>query len=102
METQNKGITTKSWSVLSSKKESGGTKMTIGVAQDSFDFLRTHSNTLYCVMGRATFTVVKGCKENQATPEHSTINADDQARTERTQNGDGGDTFPDADATGDA
>lgn len=66
LEKQNKGITTKSWSVLHCGRKDGGTYMTIGVGQDSFETLRTHANTLYCGMGKATFTAVKSCKENKA------------------------------------
>lgn len=73
LETQNKGIVTKSWSVLHCGQKDGGTQMTIGVGQDSFDTLRTRSNTLYCGMGRAIFTVVKNCKENQALSQNATV-----------------------------
>lgn len=68
LEQQNKsrGITTKSWTVLHSKYENGGASMTIGVGQESFDILQQNSNTLYCGMNRAIFTMVKGCKENRA------------------------------------
>lgn len=66
LESQNKGITTKSWTVLHSQVKDNGTAMTIGVGQDSFDLLRERSNSLFCGMGKANFTIVKGCKENQA------------------------------------
>lgn len=69
LEVQNKGISTKSWTVLSNVKRDNGTTMTIGVGQDSFETLRDRSNTLYCGMGKAFFTVVKSCKENQAIPQ---------------------------------
>lgn len=65
LEKQNKGISTKSWTVLSNVKRENGTHMTIGVGQDSFDVLRERSNSLFCGMGKANFTVVKSCKENQ-------------------------------------
>lgn len=66
LETQNKGITTKSWSVLNCRQRDGVTYMTIGVGQDSFETLRTRSNSLYCGMGKATFTIVKSCKEHKS------------------------------------
>lgn len=72
LETQNKGITTKSWSVLHCGQRNGGTHMTIGVGQDSFDILRTRSNSLYCGMGKAVFTVIKSCKENKPKPQEAT------------------------------
>lgn len=65
LESQNKGVTTKSWTALSCEFKNGGTSMTIGVGQDSFETLRQRSNQLFCGMGKATFTLVKGCKENQ-------------------------------------
>lgn len=71
LETQNKGIITKSWTVLSCKQKDGGTQMTIGVGQDSFDILRTQSNSLYCGMNRAQFTVVKSCKENKVVTQNA-------------------------------
>lgn len=72
LEIQNKGISTKSWTVLSNVKRDNGTTMTIGVGQDSFDMLRDRSNTLYCGMGKAIFTAVKGCKENQTLLQQGT------------------------------
>lgn len=65
LEKQNKGISTKSWTVLSNVKKNNDTHMTIGVGQDSFDVLRERSNSLFCGMGKATFAIVKGCKENK-------------------------------------
>lgn len=65
LEAQNKGINTKSWTVLHCEKKQDGTHMTIGVGQDSFDTLRERSNSLYCGMGKAIFTVVKSCKVNK-------------------------------------
>ena len=70
-EAQNKGITTKSWTALSCEFKNGSTHMTIGVGSESFDALRERSNTLYCGMGKAIFTPVKGCKENRAALQHS-------------------------------
>lgn len=64
LERQNKNITTRAWTVLSHSKKGNDTHMTIGVCQDSFDVLRTCSNSLFCGMGRALFTMVKHCKEN--------------------------------------
>lgn len=65
LEKQNEGISTKSWTVLNHQKKNNDTYMTIGVGHDSFDALRGKSNTLYCGMGRAHFTIVKNCKENR-------------------------------------
>lgn len=45
----NRGITTKSWTVLHSKFENGGTSMTIGVGHESFEFLQQNPNSLYSV-----------------------------------------------------
>lgn len=64
-ELQNKGISTKSWTALACEYKNGGTSMTIGVGQDSFDFLRQKSNLLFCGLGKATFNIVKSCKENR-------------------------------------
>ena len=61
----NDGITTKSWSVLAYELKHDGTHLTIGVGQDSFDALLNKANTLYCGLGKATFKMVKHCKENQ-------------------------------------
>lgn len=59
--------------------------MTIGVGQDSFDTLKTRANSLYCGMGKALFTVVKSCKENQTvTPPAPVI---DLTGTENATNG---------------
>lgn len=58
--------------------------MTIGVGQDSFDSLR-NTNTLYCGMCKAIFTVVKGCKENQAL-----LQPNATATTEASTSGSGG------------
>lgn len=76
---QNRGISTKSWTVLHSKYENGGTSMTIGVGHDSFDILQQNPNSLYCGVSKAVFTMIKGCKENLAmlssagtSGEHST------------------------------
>lgn len=76
LEKQNKGITTKSWSVLHCGQKDGGTHMTIGVGQDSFETLRERSNSLYCGMGKAVFTVVKGCKENKSILQTAAGNTD--------------------------
>lgn len=65
LETQNKGITTKSWSVLHFSQRDNDLHMTIGVGQESFDTLRERSNSLYCGMGKAVFTLVKNCKQNK-------------------------------------
>lgn len=65
LEASNDGISTKSWTVLAYEEERNGIKMTIGVGQDSFDALRSNSNSLYCGMGKATFKMVQHCKENQ-------------------------------------
>lgn len=73
LEKQNVGITTKSWTVLSHQKKYNDTHMTIGVGQDSFDALSGRSNTLFCGMGKALFTIVKKCKENK-TMLHSSAN----------------------------
>lgn len=64
-EVQNKGIITKSWTALACEYKNGGTAMTIGVGQDSFEILRQRSNSLYCGLGKASFNIVKGCKENR-------------------------------------
>lgn len=72
LETQNKGIITNSWSVLNCKQRDGGTSMTIGVGQESFEMLRSKANSLYCGMGKATFAVVKSCKENKAYTQNAT------------------------------
>lgn len=66
LEKQNKGISTKSWTVLSHTKRDNDTHMTIGVGQDSFDVLLERSNSLFCGMGKAIFTAVKSCKENKS------------------------------------
>lgn len=82
LEKQNKGITTKSWSVLNSGQRDGGTYMTIGVGHDSFETLRTRSNSLYCGLGKAAFNVVKSCKENKAYAQKaSSTNADAATNT---------------------
>lgn len=73
LETQNKGITTKSWSVLHCGQRDGGTHMTIGVGQDSFETLKRQSNSLYCGMGKAVFTAVKGCKTNRAMTQAASV-----------------------------
>lgn len=65
LEKQNGGIQTRSWTVLSHHKRGNDTYMTIGVGQDSFDALSGQSNTLFCGMGKALFTLVKGWKENK-------------------------------------
>lgn len=70
---QNKGVSTKSWTVLSHAKRNNDTYMTIGVGQDSFDMLRARSNSLFCGMGRTAFTIVKNCKENQSKLQSSTV-----------------------------
>lgn len=70
LETQNKGITTKSWSVY---RIEGGTRMTIGVGQDSFQLLQQSANSLYCGMGKAQFTVVKNCTRNKAMKLKATV-----------------------------
>lgn len=101
LEKQNMGITTKSWSVLNCYQKDGGTQMTIGVGQDSFETLRTRSNTLHCGMSRAIFTVVKGCKVNQTQTQPATVNRSTDAtnameheETEHVQHGDGSNTNP--------
>lgn len=66
LELQNKDISTKSWTVISNTRKDNNTLMTIGVGQDSFEVLHTRSNSLFCGMGKAIFTIVKGCKENKA------------------------------------
>lgn len=48
--------------------------MTIGVGQDSFDVLRDRANSLFCGMGKATFTIVKSCKENKTVLQSSAGN----------------------------
>ena len=65
LELQNKGLITKSWTILNCKAKDGGTAMIIGVGEESFEFLRRKSNSLSCGLGRALFSVVKGQKENQ-------------------------------------
>src|SRR3978361_568413 len=54
LEKQNptKGIT-KSWTVLHSKVENGGTSMTIGVGHESFEILQKNTNSLYCGVAKA-------------------------------------------------
>lgn len=80
--------------------------MTIGVGQDSFETLRTRSNTLHCGMSRAIFKVVKGCKVNQAQTQQATVdestaatNATDQMELELMQQGNSIHTDPVAGAT---
>lgn len=70
--------------------------MTIGVGQDSFETLQTRSNSLYCGMGRAVFTIVKGCKENKTitlkasvTNQPDAPNASVNEPSNRMQKGDG-------------
>lgn len=75
LETQNKGITTKSWTALACEYKNGGTSMTIGVGQESFETLRQRSNQLFCGMGKATFTLVKGCKENRNALQQNAVPA---------------------------
>lgn len=65
LEALNKGISTKSWSVLRYETKGDGTQMTIGVGQDSFDALQKRANSLYCGLGKAEFKVVQNFKENR-------------------------------------
>ena len=80
LEAQNvsRGITTKSWTVLHSKFENGGTSMTIGVGHDSFESLVNNPNSLYCGVSKAVFTMIKSCKENLAMLSSDTTSGDDQ------------------------
>lgn len=98
LEVQN-GISTMSWTVISNVKKDNGTAMTIGVGQDSFEMLRARSNTLHCGMGKATFILVKGCKENQAMLQQGvgnnqtdTIDVDALTEGEPQEQGDSGKT----------
>lgn len=76
LEAQNEGINTKSWTVLHCGKKQDGTHMTIGVGQDSFDTLRERSNSLYCGLGKAIFTVVKSCKVNKTFTQNASKSQD--------------------------
>lgn len=78
IEKQNKGISTKGWSALACKATSTGTQMTIGVCHDSFELLRTRSNSLYCGLNKAVFSLVKSCKENRVAIQQSVENSSDQ------------------------
>lgn len=71
LESQNKGITTKSWTALKCEYKNGTTHMVIGVGQDSFDVLTKRANTLFCGMNKASFSVVKRCKENRIALQRS-------------------------------
>lgn len=65
LELLNKGIVTKSWSILRFVKKMDGTEMTIGVGQESFEAIQKRNNTLYCGLGKAEFKLVQHCKENK-------------------------------------
>lgn len=80
LEKQNKGISTKSWTVLSHTKRDNDTHMTIGVGQDSFDVLLARANSLFCGMGKATFAIVKSCKENQSKLQNRTVTSSHSAQ----------------------
>ena len=58
LERQNKGLITKSWTILKCKAKYGGTVMKIGVDKESFEFMRRKSNKLSCGMGTAVFSVI--------------------------------------------
>lgn len=94
LQTQNPGIITKSWSVLHCAQKNGGTHMTIGVGQDSYETLRAHSNSLYCGMGKAIFTAVKSCKVNQLSTQKAA------ASTRATASDTGNPVAPDVSQTG--
>lgn len=79
LETQNKGVTTKSWSVLHCNRIEGGTRITIGVGQDSFQLLQQSANSLYCGLGKAQFTVVKNCTQNKAMKLKATVTKETDA-----------------------
>lgn len=81
IDAQNKEINTKSWTALACEYKNGGTQMTIGVGQDSFDILRANSNSLYCGLGKATFTLVKSCKENRNAMQPSAYRAPSSTST---------------------
>lgn len=89
LQSQNVGINTKSWSILHSNRAEGGTRMTIGVGQDSFEFLQKNANSLHCGMGKAQFTVVKGWKVNRtntqsaATSNEAATNATEDANQQQ-------------------
>lgn len=65
------GITTSGWTALACEYKRDGTHLTIGVNADSFELIQQRSNTLFCGMGRAIFTPVKGCKENRTATQSS-------------------------------
>lgn len=82
IEQQNKGISTKGWSALACKAVGTGTQMTIGVCHDSFELLRTRSNSLYCGLNKAVFSLVKSCKENRVAIQQSVENPSDQVQVD--------------------